>query len=227
MDLGQHLKTPSRDNTTAGNEQSALKSESTEAPASDKAGTQSQEHHAAPGAGTTDDGKPFDEEQPEAEFENLVKQFEDADDPIELAKMIVQTYNVGRIFIVPNLYFKLMYPGQEAYDLKTVIDKSVENEKKNLAPTTDFNDYEKRLYTKLPVLRKAQEESPWTQQEMDIEAKYLGRYIAKMTVAVFLARYMWILYPIYLEMKHAQPIIAQKGPDFFNNSLDNKLGLKK
>lgn len=213
INLAEHLKQTARDNTAGGATQPAAVQPGTE---EKKEGT---EQPAAPGAGTFDDGKPAEAEQGKSEFKKMVEGFENENDPKTLAKILVQLGNVGRIFFVPGMYFKLTYPGQEAYDLKNVIDKSVENEKQNKAPDTGFNDYEKRLYHKLPKLRAAQENCSYTQPEIDELAGFLEREIARLTVAVWMARYMWIIYILYLEAKHAQPLIEQKGADFFNSKF--------
>jgi len=211
MDLSEHLRKEARDNTAGGGEEN-------NAPPL----VEEKKEHTAPAAaaaGAFDDGRP--EQRAEEKFDEFVKGLEETD-AVTLANILVQIFNVGRVFLVPNMYFNLTYSGQERFDIRGIMDKAAANEKKNLKPEDGFNDYEKRLYSKLPKLREAMENSSYTNQEIDLVSGLLARRIQEMTVAVFLARYMWILAIAQIEISKGKFIIEQKGNDFFNN----KLGLK-
>lgn len=153
------------------------------------------------------------------EFENKVHEKLKETDAIEIAEMVVQVGNIGRMVFLPGMYEGFMYPGQERNDIRDVIRRSIENEKAGKARDDGFNPYDKRLFAKWDKLQEAIQNVSFTEPEMKTFAKYLAREISDMTVSVWMQKHMWLLYWLYLESKHAKAIIGGRANDFFQKKF--------
>ncbi len=230
VDLSERLKKK----VVAANEPAPEKNEQTSATVEETAPGTEEKPGADQGAAeactaTTPGSATFDGEDGFDKFAKAANEKFSEADAIEIAEMIVQFGNIGRIIFLPGIYEGLMYPGQERNDIRDVMRRSVENEKKVEGReatfeeiTKGFNGYDLRLYAKWPLLRKASENVSFTEPEIKTFAKYLAREIGEMTVSVWMQKHMWLMYWLYLETKHASTIIQGKASDF----MSKKFGLK-
>lgn len=177
------------------------------------------ETDAVPGSENNADGKAADTFE---DFEEKVYNKLNDTDAIEIAEMIVQVGNIGRMVFIPGMYEGFMFPGQERNDVRDVVRRSIDNEQKNLAADNGFNNYEKRLLGKWGKLQEAIQNVSYTEPEIKTFAKYLAREISDMTVSVWMQKHMWLLYWVYLESKHAKNIIGGRANDFFMKKFGNK-----
>lgn len=169
------------------------------------------------GSGTFEDGG--DENGGFEKFVEKVEEKLSQEDAMEVAEMLVQMGNIGRMFFLPNIYEGFMFPGQERIDVRAVTAKAVENEKENKAPDEGFNNYEKRLYAKIPKLREAIENTSYTEPEIKTLAKYVAREIQDVGVSKWIHKHMWLLYLLYLETKHAKNVFQGRANDFFTKKF--------
>ena len=207
FDLAQHMMKPAKNNVA----DTTTTTQSTTTDTSNQ--TEPNNPNKQTGASATfEDGKPADAFE---EFKDGVGNMLEEADVQTIASILVQIGNVGRQFILPNMYETLMYPGTEKTDIRETMKKYYENLKANKDPEDGFNNYDKYLYAKWPKLRAAIENVSYTQTEIDKLAGMIARRIKDMTIAVWLVKYDWALYIVFLELVHGKNIIDQKGTDFF------------
>ncbi|MCW5907318.1 MAG: hypothetical protein KIS94_05630 [Chitinophagales bacterium] len=169
----------------------------------------------------TEPSATFEEEKPnEQTFDEFADAAQDKledfiENPEELSELVVELLNVGRIIWGPGLYEGLMFPGQERNDIREVVRKSIENEKQNKAPNDGFNNYEKRLYEKWPLLQESIKNISFSDEEIKKMSKYLSRDIQRVGIAKWTSEHMWLLYWLFLEVKHAKSIISGRSADAF------------
>jgi hypothetical protein len=160
---------------------------------------------------TFDEAEPVDSDEQAAEkIEKLL-----VENPEELAELLVELGNVGRIIWGPGLYEGLMYPGQERNDIRDVVKKAIGNEKENKEATEGFNNYEKRLYDKWPKLQTSIQNISFTDEQIKKLAKYLGQDIARVGVPEFINNHRWILYWIGIELSKGKEIFQGRAGDMF------------
>src|SRR5690606_31049949 len=115
-----------------------------------------------------------------------------------------------------------MCPGQARHGIRDVIRRSIDNKKANKDPQEGFNDYDKELYAKWPLLQDSIQNVSFTEPEINTFAKYLARQIEDMTISVFVNKYMWVFYWLYLETKHSKGVIEGRAKGF----IRRKFGIK-
>jgi hypothetical protein len=189
-----------------GKPQGAAKQPAAEIPPNPEPENTNEPEEQGPQSENTDDFEEFEEK--------VHKTLKDTD-AVEIAEMIVSVGNIGRVVFMPGIYEGFMYPGQERNDIRDIMRRSYENEKNNEEPDHGFNNYDKRLFNKWGKLQDSIQNISFTEPEIKTLAKYLARQIGEMSVAVWMEKYMWLLYWIYLETKHASPIIGGRSSDFF------------
>lgn len=161
---------------------------------------------------------------PSATFEDFKEVAEEklsqfVENPEELAVMLVRFGNVARTVFLPTVYERLLFPGQEAQDVRSVAAKAISNEKENKAPDTDFNNYEKRLYGKWQKRDVVMSQISYTEDEIKWLGSVLAKRIKDVGVAVWLEKYDWLLALLYLEFKHSQQVWAIKASDFMEKKF--------
>lgn len=165
------------------------------------------------------------EAAPSATFEDTKqivekKLGEFVENPEEVAMMMVRYYNIGRTFILPTLYTKILFPGQELDDVKAVAEKAIENEKKEGVKVTEgFNPYEKRLYAKWQKRDTAMQNLSFSDEDIKWLAKILAKRVKDVGVAAWMEKYDWIIALGYLELKYAAPVIAVRVNDSFEKKF--------
>jgi hypothetical protein len=224
VDLSERLKlkpafnNPSSENTESSTTKETDPEQTETTSGTDGAGASASSATFDDGGGAPDDEKKFED------FADKIEDALSAEDAIEIAEMFVSIGNIGRMIFLPGLYEGFCYPGQERNDIRGVIAKSIENEKRSVAgnkvePDEGFNDYEKRLFKKWPKFRASVENVSFTEPEIKTFAKYLAREIGEMTVTVWVRKHMWLLYWLYLETLHAKDIVGVRAQDWFSKKF--------
>lgn len=214
VDLTERLKQPIKKSVADQPEQQPAEEEHTR--------SEAQQETTAPAGGSAGSSATFEDTEEEyQEFKAGIagKLDGSVENPEEIAEILIGLGNMGRMMFGPGFYEGLMFPGQERNDIRGVIGKSIENEKANKDATDGMNNYEKRLYSKWPVLQEAIQNISFTDDEIKRFAKLMSRHIKDMGAVKWLAKYDWLLYWAFLEMKHAKGIINGRVTEAFNKKF--------
>lgn len=213
IDLAERLKTPLHINVKEPAAEPETKAEQP-APETQNPAPKPEMKAELGGASATFEDEPKDGYE---EFKDGIAQKlnQHVENPEELAETLIEIGNVGRIIWLPGLYENLMFPGVEKSDVRGVMDKVRENEKQNRAAEHELNNYEKRLYGKYLKLSEATENVSYTREQIKRLAVMLAKHIQDTSVAVWLAKYDWILYLAFLEISKARAIISSRSSDMF------------
>lgn len=223
IDLLSRLRQPAQLNNSAAqpaNNKSTARGIPPNGPATTE-GETTEGEETKPEGETTEGAQEPTVANPTATFEEFEQQTEKklkdfVENPEEVALMMARYYNIGRSFIAPMLYTKLIFPGRESEDVKLVADKAIENEKKEgTAVTEGFNPYEKRLFAKWQKREQLMPGTSFSEEDIKFLARSFAKYVGEMGVAVWMEKYSWLVALVFLELKYAAPFIALRVSDSF------------
>lgn len=141
-----------------------------------------------------------EEAETEPEFEEEIKTVEKTAkmfDPEGFAETIVEVANIGRSWIYPSIYEKIVFNQFEQKDLFDIQRKVNKAQKEDKEP--ELSNYEISLLKKNEELVKAKMKIDFSGTEKKLLAKKLSRHIAEIDFIKRLEKYDWVLVLLAIE----------------------------
>lgn len=141
-----------------------------------------------------------EEAESEPEFEEEIKTVEKTAkmfDPEGFAETIVEVANIGRNWIYPSIYEKIVFNQFEQKDLFDIQRKVNKAQKEDKEP--ELSNYEISLLNKNNELIKAKMKIDFSSTEKKLLSKKLSRHIAEINFMKKLEKYDWVLVLLAIE----------------------------
>lgn len=210
FDIMAHLKTPTQLKPTVA-EDKANPEPDQQAPPAESEGAQAAEPGGSAGPKPEFDEKKFEEFSKGAErtIETLLK------DPKKFTNLCVTLFNMGRMFVYPWLYERILFESHERRDLQPLLKKVAQAKRDNAK--LQLNPYEKELLARRDEFAERKKAIPYTEAEVQLLVSHLHEKLAQMPIAQMMEKYDWVLILLFLEGQRFAPVIGDKMKATFNS----------